>query len=66
MVSKKNEMLMPIEDYKLMYASQLRIQDRQMFVYPRKVPKYLFHIFLEVLLEYAIGFINYKALQNKG
>jgi hypothetical protein len=59
-------MLIPlIKKYKLMYAYQVRIQDRQMTIYPRKVPKYLLHIFLEVLLEYAISFINYKALQKE-
>jgi hypothetical protein len=33
-------------------------------MYLGKAFKYLFHVFLKVLLKYAIGFINDKALQN--
>jgi hypothetical protein len=63
---KRNKMLIPIKNSNYcIYVYQVLLQDGQMILYPRKVPKYLFHIFLEVLFEYAISFINYKALQRK-
>jgi hypothetical protein len=40
------------------------LADNHMIIYLRKSFKYLFHIFLKVLLKYPISFINHKALQK--
>ena len=52
---------MSVQSLNLKYACEMRSEE---LMYLGKAFKYLFHIFLKVLLKYAISFINYKALQN--
>ena len=52
---------MSVQSLNLQYACEMRSEE---LMYLGKAFKYLFHIFLKVLLKYAISFINYKALQN--
>jgi len=52
---------MSVWSLNLQYAYEMRSTE---LMYLGKAFKYLFHIFLKILLKYAVGFINYKALQN--